>query len=105
MPLVLLYPANNGETALDTALKKQRPKSFELMIDILGQFDGLFLSKMMLKCLPRMINMGTDMIVKFFSTCIYRSPLMLKAKLIEWPGDRDEFIFASHTSLISKELI
>ena len=105
MPLVLLYPANNGETALDTALKMQRSKSFELMIDILGQFDGLFFTKMMLKCFPRMINMNTDMVVKFFSTCIYRSPLMLKPKLIEWPGKKDEFIFASHTSLISRELI
>jgi len=105
MPLVLLHPDENGDTALDMALKLQRPKSFELMIDILGNFENMFLSKMMLKSLPRMINMSTDMIIKYFSTCTYRSPLMKQAKLIEWPGDKDEWIFASHTSLISSDLI
>ena len=30
---------------------------------------------------------------------------MKQAKLIEWPGDKDEWIFASHTSLISSDLI
>lgn len=38
MPLVILHPDDNGDTALEIALKKQRPKCFELMIDMLEDY-------------------------------------------------------------------
>jgi hypothetical protein len=52
MPLVLLQPDIDGKTALDIAIEKERPKSFELMIDLLETFDEFCLSKMMLKSFP-----------------------------------------------------
>jgi len=52
-----------------------------------------------------MITQSTDMIVKFLSTCSYRSPLMEEAKLIPWPDELDEYVFASHTSLISPQIM
>ena len=45
------------------------------------------------------------MIVKFLSTCSYKSPLMLEAKLIPWPDELEEYVFASHTSMISPQIM
>ena len=55
-PLTLLHPDPQGMTALDVALKLQRPKSFLLMLDMLIGYDNLMLSKMMLSVIPYMIN-------------------------------------------------
>lgn len=52
-----------------------------------------------------MICQSTDMIVKFLSTCTYKSPLMEEAKLIPWPDDLDEYVFACHTSIISPQIM
>ena len=105
MPLVILHPDDNGDTALEIALKKQRPKCFELMIDMLEDYQEFFISKMMLNSFPQMIANSTDMIVKFLSTCSYKSPLMLEAKLIPWPDELEEYVFASHTSMISPQIM
>jgi len=56
MPLVILNPDAKGMTALDWALKRNRPKSFELMINLLEPFDNVCLSKMMLSSFPSMIK-------------------------------------------------
>ena len=45
----------DGETALTVALNVERPKSFELMVDLLEDFDNFCLSKMMLSSFPNMI--------------------------------------------------
>lgn len=60
MPLVLLHPDKDGSTALEIALKKQRPKCHEIMIDMLCGYDKQFLSKMMLNSMPEMLANGTD---------------------------------------------
>jgi len=60
MPLVLLAPDKDQNTALEIALRMQRPRCFELMIDMLVNFDACFLSKMMLNSLPEMISNSSD---------------------------------------------
>ena len=71
MPLVMLHPDENGLTALDKAINCERPKSFELMIDLLEPFNNFSLSKMLLQSFPHMVMQGSDMIVKFFSSGVY----------------------------------
>jgi hypothetical protein len=56
VPLTILHPDDEGNTALDVAIKQERPKSFELMIDMLEPFDNFCLSKMLLTCFPHMIE-------------------------------------------------
>ena len=94
MPLVILYPSPlykiesndqegnpinidlGGKTALDVALSVERPYSFELMVDMLEDFDNFCLSKMMLKTFPNMIQMNTPVIKRFFDSATYKPPLM-----------------------------
>lgn len=86
-------------------MQKERPKSFELMIDMLELFENFCLSKMMLESIPYMIRQSTDMIVKFFDNCIYKPQLMRTPIIVPWPNDLEEHIFASHTSLISQSIL
>lgn len=55
VPLVILHPDHNGYTALDKCIQIERPKSFELMVNMLESFDSFNLSKMMLTAYPYMI--------------------------------------------------
>jgi len=96
MPLVCLYPAKggkSGETALDVALSMMRPHSFELMIDMLEDFDNFCLSRMMLTSFPNMCQLNTSIIKKFFNSGVYKPPLMHFKHSIPWPEDTDSFCF------------
>jgi hypothetical protein len=105
MPLTLLHPDPDGFTALDIACKEKRPKTFELMIDLLEPFNKFCLSKMLLSVFPHMIDESSDMIVKFFSSAVYQPTLMQEPIVLPWPEDFDEFKFASNTSLITPEVL
>ena len=105
MPLVLLHPDINGSTALDRAIAIERPKSFELMIDMLEPFQNFCLSKMMLESFPHMIQQSTDMIIKFLSSAMYQPVLMEEPIITQWPNDAEEFIFPSHTCMITAKLL
>jgi len=59
----------------------------------------------MLKPLPKMIEMSTDSIIKFFDTCTYRPIILNDQEIVEWPVDMPEFIFASPTSLVDADYI
>lgn len=52
-----------------------------------------------------MIKMGTDLILKFFNTCTYKPLIIHEQEMVEWPGDLEEFIFASPTSLVDGQFI
>ena len=56
IPLVLLNPDYNGKTALELAVELHRPKTFELMLNLLAQFDEFCFSKMMLTVMPKMLQ-------------------------------------------------
>ena len=55
MPLAILHPNENNMTALENSLKEQRPRCFELMLEMLCNYEHQFLSKMMLESMPEMI--------------------------------------------------
>jgi hypothetical protein len=75
-PLTLLIPDKNGDTALDLALKHQRTKSFELMIEMIEEFETISISKMMISVIPYMIESPSSLIKNFFDLCICRPLLM-----------------------------
>lgn len=62
MPLVILNRDCGGMTALERALSFKKPKSFELMLDMLSSFDELCVSKMILKSLQTMLKSESDLI-------------------------------------------
>lgn len=70
-PLMILHPDYSGKTALDIAIEADRPVCFELMLDMLEDYDHLCLSKMMLQNFPYMIQSGSDIVKKYFNTCMY----------------------------------
>ena len=105
MPLIMLHPDVNNRTALDLAIYLERPKSFELMINMLEPFNDTCLSKMLLTCFPHMVNLGTDMICKFFNSAIYQPVMMQKALIVKWPSEMTEQVFTAHTSFITENIL
>jgi hypothetical protein len=103
--LTLLHPDPNGKIALDIALKMNRPKSFELMIDMLTGYSDFMLSKLMLSVVPYMINDANDTVLKFYDGAVYKPPLLQHAMIIPWPENLNEFVFCSKTSILSQTLL
>ena len=72
MPLTLLHPDALGLTALDWALRKKRPKVFELMLDMVRMVKNNYqFSKMLLPAIPQMIQEESSIIYRFFNDCIF----------------------------------
>ena len=105
MTLAILNPDNNGHSALQIALSNQRPKCFELMIDMLEGYSGFCITKMMLHSIQDMINHGSEIIVKFFDTCTFQPLLMQQPLIVPWPQDLDELVFATGSSLINPDFL
>lgn len=103
MPLVMLNPDSKGKTALDWALDKQRPKSFELMISLLGNFNHIPITKMMITTLPQMVKSNTEVIYKFFENCHYKNTDNEECLVVFWPNELKEFHFVSPTSFITQK--
>jgi len=99
--LTLLHPDPKGKIALDIALEYNRPKSFELMIDMLSGYSEYMLSKLMLSVVPYMIDQSNETILNFYNSAVYKPPLLNHAMIITWPDDIDDFVFCSKTSLLS----
>ena len=55
IPLVMLLPDNDGKTALELSIEKHCPRTFELMLNLLAQFNEFCFSRMMLTVLPNML--------------------------------------------------
>lgn len=60
---------------------------------------------MLLNSFPYMILQGSEIMSKFFNSCNYQ-PETLRANIrIPWPYELQETIFASHTVLITEDIL
>lgn len=69
IPLTLLSPNKEGKTALELAKEVQRPKAFELMINLLTGFDEFSYSKMILTQFFHLATLHSETAEKFFDNC------------------------------------
>ena len=60
---------------------------------------------MMIKSMYYMMKSESFTNIMFFDTALYQLPLMQQPMVVQWPTDINSFVFASHTSIISKDLI
>lgn len=105
MPLVILHPNKFGKSALDIAIRKQRVKSFELMVNLLEPFENFTISKMMLNCFSSMLSLDSEMIIRFFGSAFFRPALMENPLVVQVPDDIQEQNFAHHTCLITEKTL
>ena len=77
IPLMLLSPDDTfNSVAVDIALEKNKPISFELMIDMIKNFHDVCSSKMMIKNFNEMLSQGQRKIIEFFEKTQYSTLLM-----------------------------
>ena len=62
IPLLILKPDQNGETAVDKAIKEKRPKSFELLLTMLKPYTNFAISKMMFNSFPNILKQESELI-------------------------------------------
>lgn len=60
---------------------------------------------MMLDCLPLILAHESPLILDFFEANVFQTPQMEIELFVPWREGMEEHTFASHTSLISKELL
>ena len=102
---MLLQPDRKGYTALYYSIQQESPKSFELMVHILNDFDNICISKMILKSLPVILSHQSPKVIEFFNTAVYQTLTMGEPLLIPWPEEMEEYCFPSNTSIISQNLV
>lgn len=105
MPLVILHPDAFGRTAIDYAYFLERPRSADLMLDMLETFNDCNFSKMLTESMPDMIRESSDMILKYFGSALYQPVLMQEPQIVNWPEDLNEHIFTSHTSIVTQQML
>jgi hypothetical protein len=105
IPLMLLQPDRKGYTALYYSIQQESPKSFELMVHVLNDFDNICISKMILKSLPVILAHQSPKVIEFFETAIYENLSMQTPLLIPWPEELEEYVFPCNTSIISQNLV
>ena len=84
IPLLLLCPDQDGYSALYHSIKKESPKSFELMCSLLNDFDYICLSKMILKSLPVILGHESPPVYNFFDSAWFNTISMEKALFVPW---------------------
>jgi len=105
IPLLLLNPDNEGYSALYHSIKEESPKSFELMCSLLNDFDGICLSKMVLKSLPVILGHESPPVYEFFETAYFKTHTMDKPLFVPWHEEMDDFVFCCNTSIVSTDLV
>jgi hypothetical protein len=75
------------------------------MIGMLENFPDRCVTKMMLQSLSMLLSHSSEVIISFFDNTIYQPPQMQVEQFIPWEDDMENFIFPSHTSIISSKLL
>lgn len=60
---------------------------------------------MMLKSLALILSHESENVINYFEAAIFQPPQMQMEQFIPWNDDLDEFVFPSHTSVISRDLL
>jgi hypothetical protein len=60
---------------------------------------------MMLKSLAMILSHESSQVIEFFESSTFQPPQMQIQQFIPWGDDMEEFVFASHTSIISTQLL
>jgi len=60
---------------------------------------------MMLTAFPNMLHESSLSIIDFFNQNIYKPLLFEDSITVSWPGDLNEFVFDSNTSLITEQFL
>ena len=102
---MLLQPDKKGHSALYNSIAEESPKSFELMVHILNDFDNICITKMILKSLPVILAHQSPNVIEFFETAIYKTLAMENPLMIPFPDDLEEFVFPCNTAIISEKLV
>jgi hypothetical protein len=69
-----LNPDHQGKSALFRAISRQSISSFEIMVQMLKGFDGMCVTKMMLKSLTAIFRNDADSMLNFFDQLWYIPP-------------------------------
>lgn len=101
----MLNQNENGNTALELAHISQRPRSFELLIHLLSQFNDFPYSKHLVTQFLKMIRLEVVAVDQFFENLIFRPHWMKEGVTIPWETDQDEYVFGTHTSILNEETI
>jgi hypothetical protein len=76
------------------------------MIELLQNFPDRCVTKMMLQSLSMILSHSSEQIINFFEENLYQPPQMQLEQFIPWvDDDMEKFIFSSHTSVISSQLL
>ena len=74
-----------------------------MMVDMLSHFQDRAITKMMLDSIPTLLSQDTEIMLNFFKNAFFKPALMQRDIIIPWPEDKDDHLFAYHTSLILEE--
>lgn len=72
MSFVILRPDPYGKTAIDIAYEKERPRSADLMLEMLEPFNDCQFSKLLISSMPNMVREGSPAVYKYFNSMFYR---------------------------------
>ena len=68
MPLMILSPDDESHyVALDIAIMEQRPKNFEILVNLVKEFDEVSSSKIMFNSFSKMMSIGASEVLKYLN--------------------------------------
>ena len=105
IPLVLLSPDEDGNTALEVAHMRQRPRSFELMINLLAQFHDFPFSKMIVTQFLKLVRLDVLSVKNFFENLYFTPNWVKEGVTIPWEVSVESYLFACNTSYITEDLL